>query len=421
MESIIHNVRRSKFFKFTLVISISLVFVILVYRTDRSNRLSIPVFVSEFDEAVKIISGLRLKSTSLYGLKYRAMICTIVRNDPHLLEFLLRHLITGFSHIVIYDNNRILSGYDMNISNLLAPFIAADVVTHIPWYQNTTNLLPNDIKNQNSVECLNNYAKDADWVAILDTDEYFYYEKKNTAVNTLNDLLLELEKNHRCGVHVPWTMTYGEAKVLRQNKTLFEAYPRMCGIYGLNKVLARAALANFNIPHGTSCKLNNYSTASLGSNNISKTSLVHYYSKSMEEHLVKVDQSIPPYIRVPISSYRLKHICTRDKVKYAEDYENAFLRSYKRLEAMHSLQIVNLRPSPSLNIKQMTDYALYIHLKYRCAKRHEFDNDKYLSINPSVKEQVKNGSLPDGFYHFMANFLKGAVGCWRTHNDSFCE
>ena len=71
------------------------------------------------------------------------MICTVVRNDPHLVEFVLRHLIVGFSHIVVYDNNRILADYHSNITTILAPFIAAGAVTHLPWSQNTTELIEN--------------------------------------------------------------------------------------------------------------------------------------------------------------------------------------------------------------------------------------------------------------------------------------
>lgn len=43
------------------------------------------------------------------GTKYRAMVCTITRADPHLREFVVRNLLAGFDHIVIYDNNRVSS------------------------------------------------------------------------------------------------------------------------------------------------------------------------------------------------------------------------------------------------------------------------------------------------------------------------
>ncbi|CAF3374591.1 unnamed protein product [Rotaria socialis] len=382
----------------------------------------VPIVVRpEFDAAVKIISQLRSNSTSLHGLQYRSIICTIVRNDPHILEFLLRNLIIGFSHIVIFDNNRILAGYDANINNVLAPFIAAGVVTHIPQGGNTTDLLHNNIKNENSVECLNRYSKKADWVAIFDSDEYFYYENENRAVHALNSLLTDLERNHVCGVKVPWTMMYGEAKILKQNNTLFKAYPRECGIHGLTKIIARPNLTNFNIPHDISCRASADTVKILTGNHNSKISLIHYYSKSMEEFLVKVDQSIPPFIRMPIKTYDLGPVCSLIKFNYSKDYENIFLHSYQQLDAMDSLKPKNFLTAPMLTTKHMADYPLYIYLKYRCAKRHEFDNEKYLATNREAKALVDRGAMVDGLYHFMDNFPKEAIGCWKTEERSFCE
>jgi hypothetical protein len=118
--------------------------------------------MSDYDQSILLISRLRSQDKSLYGLRYRSMICTVVRNDPHLLEFLLRHLIIGFSHIVIYDNNRILSGHDIIIKNLLEPFITSGFVTYVPWQQNSIDSLPNGDKNSNSEQCLKDYGKDAD-------------------------------------------------------------------------------------------------------------------------------------------------------------------------------------------------------------------------------------------------------------------
>jgi hypothetical protein len=55
------------------------------------------------------------------GKRYRSLICTNVRNDLHLREFLVRNLLLGFSHIVVLDNNQ--CGRDHNTSLLLQPFV----------------------------------------------------------------------------------------------------------------------------------------------------------------------------------------------------------------------------------------------------------------------------------------------------------
>jgi hypothetical protein len=337
------------------------------------------------------------------------------------VEFLLRHLISGFSHIVVYDNNRILAGYDANITTVLAPFIAAGVVTHIPWHQNTTELLDNGIKNGNSAECVAKHGVNADWVAILDTDDYFYYERNSVSFHTLNSLLLEMEQNQTCGIVIQWSMMYGEAKVLKQNTTLIEAYPQICGLHGAGKVLVRSNQTTLDIPHSLQCLSETQNKKTVIWNKNLKIGLLHYYSKSVEEFLIKTDQSVPPYIRQPIHSYDLGPTCHLKRFNYAKDYRRIFFNAHEQLKKLHPIIPNTLRLPPSLNIKEMTNYALYIHLKYRCAKRHEFDNDKYLSIHPGVKMSVENSTLVDGLYHFMANFLAGVKGCWKTDTDSFCE
>lgn len=67
------------------------------------------------------------------------------------------------------------------------------------------------------------------------------------------------------------------------------------------------------------------------------------------------------------------------------------------------------------------EYALFMHLKYRCAKREEFDHEKYLSVNPDAKQAIENGTVTDGLQHFMLNFAKGGRGCWTTGTYSICE
>ena len=376
---------------------------------------------SDFDQAVKLISGLHSKAPSLHGLKYRSIICTIVRNDPHLVEFLLRQLISGFSHIFVYDNNRILAGYDMNITTILAPFIAAGVVTHIPWAQNVSELLQSSDQYNSNNKCLDEFGRQADWASVLDTDEAFYYERNNTSIHTLDSLLRDMERDNLCGVEILWSLMYGEMEMFIRNTTLFEAYPRLCTLNRQGKVLARPSQTRFRVPHDMDCLWKNKTAKKLQWGNNLKIALVHYFSKSMEEFLLKIDQGLPPWGRRPIERYLGTPACQLSLFNYSDDYRATFLNAYKQLEKLHPVKPTNLRAPPGLTIKQTPDYALLIHLKYRCAKGHQFDNEKYLSIHPDAKAAVAQGAIVDGMYHFMANFTSGVKGCWKTSNDSFCE
>src|SRR5262249_46823503 len=152
-----------------------------------------------------------------------------------------------------------------------------------------------------------------------------------------------------------------------------EAYPRACGLHVSGKVLARPNQTTFDIPHSLQCLSDKQSKTTLIWNASIKIGLVHYYSKSMEEYLIKADQSVPPFIRRPIDSYDLGPTCNLSKINYSEDYKRTFLNAHEQLKKLHPIIPDTLIPLPGLNIKQISDYALFIHLKYRCAKRHEFD------------------------------------------------
>jgi len=260
------------------------------------------VFNNNFTKTVAIINSIRSNATSVLGLQYRAIICTIVRNDPHIVEFLLRNLISGFSHFVLYDNNRISVGFDDNLTDILAPFITAGVLTYVPWYQNTTTLLTNKLKRIGAYECITKYTAYADWIAYFDTDEYFYHERMNKGVDNLNDLLLEMEHDNICALQVSFTQMYGETQMLKPNATLLESYPRVCQMRGIGKVIANPRHAKFRVPHWVSCKEKDFMIKKVSPSNDSTIGLAHYYSKSIEEYLEKIDKSMPPFIRNPQSS-----------------------------------------------------------------------------------------------------------------------
>lgn len=415
-----------KTFVFILLLGLFLLF---LQALNKKNPVAKILFstTNNFDRAVQLISRIRSNDASINGLPYRSVLCTIVRNDPHIVEFILRHLISGFSHIVIYDNNRVKAGYDLNMTNVLQPFIAAGVVTHIPWFQESIELLYDDERNDNNDQCIQKYGLQADWVGLFETDEFFYYEKENKSVNTLNDLLMKLEQQSVCGIGIAWTMMYGEGRMLKSNKTLFETFPRICNTVGQQKVLARAQITKFDVPHLFKCKWSNYTANAREFDETSKPVLVHYYSKSVQEFLVKGDQSTPPSIRMPVHSYRASgSICNRKNFSYSDDYVHTFMDVYNELKLLHSIEPIALLPIPALNIRQTpsvdhTEYALFMYFKYRVAMGQDFDDERYLSINPRAKQAIDNGTVTDALHHFMLHFANGAKSCWKTGNHSTCS
>jgi len=115
---------------------------------------------------------------SSHGKRHRSLICALTRNEGHLREWVVRNLLAGFGHIVLYDNNQVEKGFDLNIRPMLAPFLAVGAVTLVSWNQNASAThLSNDAKNTNSQECVAAYGHLADWVTVMDTDEVFYLQR----------------------------------------------------------------------------------------------------------------------------------------------------------------------------------------------------------------------------------------------------
>jgi len=85
------------------------------------------------DNTVEHIRRLGNQGVSRTGKDFRSLICCLTRNDMHLREFVVRNLLAGFGHIVIYDNNQVESGIDYDVRETLAPFTAQGAVTLVPW------------------------------------------------------------------------------------------------------------------------------------------------------------------------------------------------------------------------------------------------------------------------------------------------
>lgn len=58
-------------------------------------------------DILRDLVSLSRPSPSRDGKKYRSLICALSRNDVHLREYIVRNLLAGFQHIVLYDNNQV--------------------------------------------------------------------------------------------------------------------------------------------------------------------------------------------------------------------------------------------------------------------------------------------------------------------------
>lgn len=99
-----------------------------------------------------------------------------------------------------------------------------------------------------------------------------------------------------------FSMMYGEPTLQKSKLSLMESYPRMCGVHSLGKPLMNTDKSNYDLPHGCKCKWYTLSSPLHGLD-IFNARLVHYYSRSIEHQVTKIEQSVTPYIRSFTSRY----------------------------------------------------------------------------------------------------------------------
>ena len=401
------------------------------------------------DSTVDAILRLGNAGKSARGKDFRSLICCITRNDVHLREFVVRNLLAGFGHIVIYDNNQVGQGIDYDVKEMLAPFVSRGAVTLVPWHQDKAAEEPlgNEAKNGNSQECVATYGVRADWVAVMDTDEVFYLQQDTTSaegttgVGILPRFLDDLEQRspNACGVSFPWRMMYGEHRFLKSQDLLMDTYRRVCKVHDATKLLFRPEWSNTHgMPHGMSCtnpdgvqyRTDDGAFRQLMPEYTQHSHLVHYYQKSVEEWLVKLEQSIPPYIRYIPDSYDGVNHCPASlmQVTYTAEYEKvvrAMLDDLRRgqhqddggrfLGALPELTKKTFTDSPEKN------YALYLYSKLKVAQRQEWDEDGYLSNVPEAETAIKEQKYVDGLQHFFDEGLAAAEsrGAWTPEDQFF--
>jgi len=113
---------------------------------------------------------LRLPTT-----KHHLAIAAIFKNEcPYLEEWLEYHLLVGFEHFYLYDND----GSD-EVRQILAPYFRAGVVSHHPftWIDGTRHDRPTHFggRDKNHVafgHAARHYRREFDWIMKIDIDEF---------------------------------------------------------------------------------------------------------------------------------------------------------------------------------------------------------------------------------------------------------
>ena len=114
--------------------------------------------------------------------------CLIVKNEGLFLrEWLEYHLLAGFDHFYIYDNNS-----TDDILDQLAPY--ETVLTYVTWP------LTDQQQRHAYRHCLDNYGAESLWMAFIDADEFVVYKGEGTLRQYLES------KINENGIMMQWVL-----------------------------------------------------------------------------------------------------------------------------------------------------------------------------------------------------------------------
>lgn len=135
-------------------------------------------------------------------------LCTIAKNEnDYINDWCCWHLMVGFDHIYIYDNNNDKTKYVGDCINnaILSKITIINVHNKIAYQSKAYN------------DCYNRFGKEYDWIAFIDVDEFFMYDRKK--YKSIKDFVSESMFKNAVAIRPCWQiygdddMIYGDISV----------------------------------------------------------------------------------------------------------------------------------------------------------------------------------------------------------------
>ena len=231
------------------------------------------------------------KQIEKYNIKplYNISLCTIIKNERYLEEFIIYYKVIGVEHFYIYDNESTPS-----IKERLNKPYFNDCCTIIDF--------PGKVKQPEAyTHCLQNYGKETTWLIFVDGDEFILPKKHNNLIEFLN----EYNDAHAIGIN--WVFFGSSYHDKKQDGFLIDKY-RFCSKEQNNHIktiLKPEYTDNYVDPHYfkikdpnkyIDCKRNIITSAFNTNLTTDIIQINHYYGKSVEEQLEKQDRGTPDRI-----------------------------------------------------------------------------------------------------------------------------
>ena len=150
---------------------------------------------------------------------YNAIVCAIAKDeDQFLKEWVVYHLILGFDHIIIYDNNS-----KHPISSILSDYINEGLVT----VQDYPLLEAPQLSAY--FHCIKNWKEKANWIAFINIDEFIVPLNDND----IRDFLDRYDEYAGVGIH--WMVFNSNGYLQRPKGNVIENYTESIGLNHLYK------------------------------------------------------------------------------------------------------------------------------------------------------------------------------------------
>ncbi|KAJ3156369.1 hypothetical protein HDU89_004151 [Geranomyces variabilis] len=367
--------------------------------------------------------------------RHHLALCSNIRNERRLKEFLVRAFLVGFQHIYLYDNNMLPLGRDMDQYETVAPFIKAGMVTHIRTPQSQGSNYTSDYTDMlnNMYDCESTYGPTTDWLGVNDADESLVIDfngQGKFALGKLLDVLdakyaaanSTLDGNGICQVSFIWQFMHAPPYTFEQKASLLESYPEICvealpfnakSVFRPAKVLSNVGNSQhyFGCLEGSHITLGgqrvNVSSGDDGGTLSYRATLLHYYQRSLQEQIWKKELSVTPLIRSMSDLFGIGNAnCNFDVAHYNQDYLDGF-NAAMALPIPEYGRVIAL---PDARPPGDPDEEVYTLIKQKLAEGAEWDEKGYRELHPDV---VFKKDEP-GMAHWLRTFksAREQPGCW---------
>ena len=236
-------------------------------------------------------------------LNVKICVCTCGKNEnKYAREFVEHYKRYGIDNIFIYDNN---ADNDEKFETVLSDYINSGYVKIINKRNNSK------IQMNSFNHCYQKNKKDYDWFIFYDFDEFIHLHNYNNMKNWVSQKIF-----NKCKIiYLNHVIHTDNDELFYSNKSLFERFPNIESYKNINftykpryilldltKVIIRGNLTNihFHNPHFinniTSCDgfgniiTNKYNNIHLDKPDHKKYYFDHFYFKSSEEYLEKLNK-----------------------------------------------------------------------------------------------------------------------------------